>query len=82
MERKEAIEVVRKNYPHVSESNTQFETALRTLVPDLVESEDERIRKWCISHFQAAVLATKNNAEYQEYLTKKVIPWLEKLVVK
>ncbi len=45
---------------------------------ELAESEDERIRKWCISHFKAAFRVTKNNVEYQEYLNNKVIPWLEK----
>lgn len=49
------------------------------IFPELAESEDERIRKWCISHFKAAFRVTKDNAEYQEYLNKKVIPWLEKL---
>lgn len=52
--------------------------ALETIFPELAESEDERIRKWCISHFKAAIRVTKDNAEYQEYLNNKVIPWLEK----
>ena len=51
---------------------------IESIFPELKESEDERIRKWCISHFKAAVLVTKNNAEYKEYLNNKVIPWLEK----
>lgn len=42
------------------------------------ESEDERIRKWCISHFRECFRVTKNNSEYKEYLNNKVIPWLEK----
>lgn len=45
MEREEAIEVIRKNYPHVGNSGTEFETALRELIPELKESEDERIRR-------------------------------------
>lgn len=45
MNREEAIEVVRKNYPHVGSSGTEFETALRELIHELRESEDERIRK-------------------------------------
>ena len=45
MERNEAIEVIKRNYPHVTESGSQFETALRLLIPELKESEDERIRK-------------------------------------
>ena len=45
MDRKEAIEVIKKNYPHVGISGSEFESALRELVPDLKESEDERIKK-------------------------------------
>lgn len=43
MERTEAIEVVRKNWP--SEAFTLLREALETLIPELKESEDERIRK-------------------------------------
>ena len=42
------------------------------------ESEDERIRKWCISHFKACINVIKDNDEYKEYLSNKVIAWLEK----
>lgn len=52
--------------------------ALETIFPELAESEDEKIREWCISHFKAAFRVSKNNVEYQEYLNNKVIPWLEK----
>ena len=45
MTREEAIDIVRKNYPHVGVSGSQFETALQNLIPELRESEDERIRK-------------------------------------
>lgn len=45
MERKEAIEVIKKNWP--DSSFTMLREALETLVPELKESEDERIRK-CI----------------------------------
>ena len=45
MTREEAIEVIIKNYPHVTSSGSQFESAIRELVPELAESEDERIRK-------------------------------------
>ena len=44
MNKREALEIVRKNYPHVGFSGSEFETALRELVPELAESEDERIR--------------------------------------
>jgi hypothetical protein len=62
-------------YPHMSE---YCKEKVEGFFPELAESEDERIRKWCISHFKAAFRVTKDNAEYQEYLNKKVIPWLEK----
>jgi hypothetical protein len=42
IERNEAIEVIKKNYPHVTESGSQFETALRILIPELKESGDEK----------------------------------------
>lgn len=70
---KEALERAKKLY----EQGTVTES-LGYVFPELAESEDERIRKWCISHFKASILVTKNNAEYQEYLNNKVIPWLEK----
>ncbi len=46
--------------------------------PELKESEDEKIRKWCISHFKACINVIKDNDEYKEYLSNKVISWLEK----
>ena len=44
MTREEAIDIVRKNYPHVGVSGSQFETALRNLIPELRESEDDEKR--------------------------------------
>ena len=70
MERKEAIEVVKKNYPHCAESGTQFETALRTLIPELQESEDEKISKEIIN-FIATTPKQRNSHP-------KWIAWLEK----
>ena len=49
-----------------------------TIFPELKESEDERIRKWCISHINACINVIKDNDEYKEYLSNKVIAWLEK----
>ena len=42
MERSEALEIVREYYPS---SGKDLNEALETLVPELKESEDERIRK-------------------------------------
>ena len=70
MERKEAIEVVKKNYPHCAESGTQFETALRTLIPELQESEDAKIRKEIITFI---VTTPKQRNSHSKW-----IAWLEK----
>ena len=48
------------------------------LFPELVESEGEKIRKWCISHFKECINVIKDNDEYKEYLSNKVLAWLEK----
>lgn len=48
------------------------------IFPELQESEDEQIRKWCISHFKSCINVIKDNDEYKEYLNNKVIPWLKK----
>ena len=47
MEREEAINIVRKNIPHLGLGATEMTEALESLIPELRESEDERIRK-CI----------------------------------
>ena len=41
-------------------------------------SEDEKVRKWCISHFKECINVIKDNDEYKEYLSNKVLAWLEK----
>ena len=51
---------------------------IESIFPELKDSEDERIRKWCISHFNACINVIKDNDEYKEYLSNKVIAWLEK----
>lgn len=43
MDRKEAIETIRRCMPRVGDSQCDFETALRELIPELAESEDERM---------------------------------------
>lgn len=45
MDRKEAIRIVRMCCPKIANSKCDFETAMRVLVPELKESEDDRIRK-------------------------------------
>ena len=48
MTREEAIETVRICCPRISDSECDFETAMRVLIPELTESEDERIRKFLV----------------------------------
>lgn len=74
MERKEAIEVVKKNYPHCAESGTQFETALRTLIHELRESDGERIRKALLEYFREQCDMSNWNGVYGY----EVYAWLEK----
>ena len=53
-------------------------TVCEQIFPELKEPEGERVRKWCISHFKACINVIKDNDEYKEYLSNKVIAWLEK----
>ena len=75
MNRTEAIEVIRKSWP-VSRNELLHE-ALKTLIPELKESEDERVRKFLIGYFSELV---DENSEWG--LTKetrdKIIAYLEK----
>lgn len=54
MTRKEALKIVRENYPHfgTTEPWLDLEKALATLIPELRESEDERILVRLIEYFQ------------------------------
>ena len=68
MERKEAIEIIKKNYP---DSNfTMLREALETLIPELNESEDERIRKELICFLETEIPHCNARDKY--------IAWLEK----
>lgn len=68
MERKEAIEVVRKNWPH--SGYTMLREALETLIPELKESEDEKIRKEILDYFK--------DLDEHGYPTKEWTAWVEK----
>lgn len=46
MKRDEAIEVVRKNLPHLGIGATEMTKALETLIPELRESEDENALRY------------------------------------
>lgn len=51
MKREEAIEIIRKNMP--SDKSLPVYEALHSLIPELTESEDERIRKEIVSIVQS-----------------------------
>ena len=71
MTREEAINVVKKNWP---DSNyTILQEALTTLIPELEESEYERIRKAIIGHLKNDVDFVCNGITKDECLA-----WLEK----
>ena len=82
MDRKEAIEVVKKNWPN--SGYTRLCEALETLIPELKESEDEKIRKEIISNFNETI----DNIRSEEIIPheskvligkmQKWIDWLEK----
>lgn len=72
MTREEAIEIVKKH--GISADGTKFESALSELIPELAESEDERIRKALVWHLKADVDFVSNGvtkAECIAYLEKQ-----------
>ncbi len=81
MTRKEAIEAVRNNWPDSNYS--MLREALQTLIPELAESEDEKIRKMLIEivNITPASLAIENRSELLAYLEKqkeqKPVEWSE-----
>ena len=76
MERKEAIEIVRSNFPN---GRIQLSEALETLIPELKESEDEKIIKWIIEDIRYNMHEEPlNNTEYKRK-GEKAIAWLERI---
>ena len=71
MERKEAIEIIKKNWP--DSSFTMLREALETLIPELKKSEDERIR----IALYLFVEAYGAHANY-EVTKEEMLAWLKK----
>lgn len=69
MTKEEAIEVVKKNWP--DNRYTLLREALKTLIPELAESEDERVRKALIDGIRQ--IRCKNGVTQEQMLA-----WLEK----
>jgi hypothetical protein len=63
------------NLPDASDLDKKL---LGHMFPELKESNNEEIRKWCIMHFRECLRVSKDNPEYQEYLINNVMPWLKK----
>ena len=76
MERKEAIDIIRKNWP--DSSFTMLRVALETLIPELVESEDEKIRKYVIDYFKGNKEELSEGFKWNGITVEEVIDWLEK----
>lgn len=72
MNRNEAIDIVRKNWPCYRH---QLSEALETLIPELKENEDEGIRKWIKKELESKYVVgnTVNNV-----MADKAFAWLEK----
>lgn len=75
MERKEAIEVIKKNYP--DSSFTMLREALETLIPELKESEDESIRKGIIEYLEQSQFG-EEHYQIDDDIVRNYIAWLEK----
>ena len=83
MTREEAIDIIRKNIPHLGIGAAEMTDALEELIPELRESEDERIRKeliefikWSVDrHFMREDFhQAKRPSEWIAYLEKQKEP--------
>lgn len=72
MDRKEAIEIVRDNWP---EGRVLLKEALEVLIPELRESEDKRIRERLIKGMK---YLSEESSFFRDIPKDKVIAWLEK----
>ena len=70
MTHEEAIKIVKLNWP---EGRHQIKEALETLIPELTESEDERIRKGLLNIFKES-----QNGHWAGMEIKDIVAWLEK----
>lgn len=70
MTREEAINTVRNIYQTDKEKE-----ALEILIPQLAESEDERIRKWLVGYFETI---SKNWLHDHEMPLNSILAWLER----
>lgn len=74
MNKKEAIEIIKKNWP--DSRYTMLREALQTLIPELKESEDEKIRNFLIGFIKACRWAEKEDQGWPS--KEECIAWIEK----
>ena len=75
MTREEAIKKIKKSWDFLGNDEKEI---LETLIPELQESEDEKIRKWIIDDIRYNMNNEPlNNSEYKKK-AEKAIAWLEK----
>lgn len=72
MTREEALQAVKAKMDYY-ESDKRLRVALETLIPELAESDDERIRKHLIKHF-----SNKSKEEWNGMPIKDILAYLEK----
>lgn len=73
MDRKEAVEVVRKNFP--DSRFTRLSETLKILIPELQESEDEQHRKWILEYLYDGM--RKSDEQFKNQF-ECAIAWFEK----
>lgn len=79
MTREEAIEIVRLTCPRIVDSDCDFETAIRTLVPELQESNEEKVKKVLIDYFEN--YKTQEKVGIKTFFgipTDDILSWLKK----
>ena len=75
MDKNEAIKIIRSNYPT---GRNQLCEALETLIPELKESDDEKIRKTLKSFFDSEI-SDYGNVEWRNGIRYgEIVSWLEK----
>ena len=69
MKRKEAIETIKKNWP--DNRYSMLQEALQILIPELVESKEEKIRKQIIEFIDLNYPSSKTKDDMLDYLNKQ-----------
>ncbi len=79
MDREKAINIVRKNIPHLGIGSTEMTEALKELIPELRESEDERIRINLISFLEALYAKGKSAWDEKKWGKSDCVDWINYL---